>query len=360
MLFRVATLSVAFAGVLLSCPGGFAAGADAAGAEETSGTAGIVLDPEGNPVAGERVQIYLLSKSRMDSLDNMPHNVTQTVQPVQQQIWKETDENGRFSIGPLGIGEGMLSVNVEPYAQKIFAVTLPDPDIRVQLENNGATVRGMVRNASTGQPVPNARVGALPVKELSIELEAGKKSRFNQMGQLMRAETDASGQYTIDRLPPGTSVTLEAATKELVSISESPSENTVVLKAGETATAPELKIYPGHTLTGRVLDKQTGFPIPGAQVNIGLGGGTMLFSIASGKSMQPAISDGDGKYTLPFLKPWKGGIKELADDDKIDFMFVTASAPGYSQAKFTPTAARQFDPSSLTLHHDFELQPRKR
>lgn len=358
MLVRIATVAVVFAGVL-SCSEVHAA--NAAAEVETSGTAGIVLDPEGNPVAGERVQIYLLTKPEMEVSDRVPNQVIRTIQPVQSLVSRETEADGRFTVSPLAKGKGLLSVNVKPYAQKLFPVTLPDQDIRVQLENNGGTVQGTVRNASTGQPVPNARVTATPGMPVEIELEPGKPSQYSLMGQFMRAETDASGHFTIDRLPPGTTVTLDAAGNDLFSISESPSDYAVVVNAGETVTAPELEIYPGHILTGHVTDKETGQAIPDAQVAVGFGGDSnTVYSVASGKKLHPGMTDKNGKYSLSPLKPWKGGIKELADDDNVDFMFVTATAPGYRDARFTPTAPRQFDASSLTLHHDFELQPRQR
>jgi protocatechuate 3,4-dioxygenase beta subunit len=325
--------------------------------DTTTGTAGIVIDPAGNPVPDAQVQIYILSAQRPDNTPLPPGRVLASPQPV-QQLWKKSaDESGRFHLKSDEPATGVISVDHPPFAQKLFTISLPDPDLTIQLSHPDATLRGVVRNATTGEPAPHADISALPIKSVEIQLAPGKPANYSLLGQHIYTQANELGEYVLERLPVNTWVTLRATAEGLFSTDDHPlTKNAVVLQPGEAATAPDILVYPGHTLKGRVLDKQTGQPIPNASISPGLPRGAgLLGSTGSSPSRPTAISDQDGNYSLPGLKPSANTLRST-EDDHLTFLFVTATAEGYASQRFTPRAPHSFDEESLTLQHDFELE----
>jgi len=345
----------ALAGALVfSCPIVAKAQANTAPAQEKpSATTGVLLDPDGKPLAGVSGKGFLFSEPTNPGKNPPMVNGKPMVQPVQQLFSiKPTDENGRFTIDGRAKGVGSISYNYPPYATALVNVELPAQDIKVQLQKTGATVKGLVKNATTGQPAAGAHVVATPARPLEVPGIINGST----MGEMLHTETAADGSFSIDRLPEANCL-IDVRADGLVFIN-SPGHSEKDLKAGEVRNIPDLLVYPGHTLTGRILDKTTGQPVPGGEVKVGLGFSGAQ-TIAGTKSPRPTYTDESGVYTLTGMQPWKSS-PDAASQDKLKFMFVTASAPGYGQVRYTPEADRSFDSDNLTIHHDFELPPLSR
>ena len=132
----------------------------------------------------------------------------------------------------------------------------------------GGAITGTVRNAATGERVPRAKV------------------TVGQAGPGVETVADADGAYRITGLPSGTyEVEADASEADLLPAlypanrisGGRPTREpvaTVVVKAPAVSAGIDITLQPGGTITGRVIDKTTGAPIPGATITAGRGAGS--------------------------------------------------------------------------------------
>jgi hypothetical protein len=144
---RFITPAVAFAFVAIGSAVLFAQGAGS--------VRGTVIDEQGQPVAGAQV--------RCDPADGRP--------AARALLIVETDKNGRFSVGNLGLGSYKLFAMKESsgypntafgfYSNNVFpTVTLttavPGADITLRVGPSAGVLSGSVSDAVTGAPLPNS------------------------------------------------------------------------------------------------------------------------------------------------------------------------------------------------------------
>jgi len=99
------------------------------------------------------------------------------------------------------------------------------------------------------------------------------------------ARTSASGQYSIDGLPPGT---YALSTREQ-GVFHAEGERSVRVEGGRTAEGPLFRAEAGTAVSGRVLDEE-GRPAPGANVYLSL--------TASATPDQSSRAGADGRFEL--------------------------------------------------------------
>ncbi len=172
---------------------------------------------------------------------------------------------------------------------EIRANQVTHQDLQV-LRRKYARITGLVRDATTKQPIKDARVQA----------------------SFRSALTDAQGSYTIDQNPLGdrnapSQTALRARANgywdAIVDADDVP------LRADETTVAPVIEMIPvcaGATILGKVTDALTKSPIPGATVRA---------------SFVSDVTDANGDYRLEQVP--------VGDQNSPTQVTLSASAPGY-------------------------------
>lgn len=164
-------------------------------------------------------------------------------------------------------------------------------DITVTLAR-GARVSGVVTIAETGMPVEGARV----------ELIDG--SRYTT--------TDASGAYSLSRLPPMRECRIRVLMEGLTSYSSESEIAVFALVAGQHIASHNLTLKPGLSLEGVVRDRKTGGPIAGAEVKVA--------------NRETSRTDTRGAYLLRGLSAVQTQISASADGYVSDARLITPQA----------------------------------
>ena len=168
----------------------------------------------------------------------------------------------------------------------------------------GASISGRVTDAETGLPIANMEFGA----------KFGPEFENVDSEDISEARTDDSGNYVFRGLPAG-----------LIRVHVHDSQSYIVqdgdfwtetVSPGEELEGVNFSFKRGATISGRVTDVDTGFPI--SDVTVG------AERARDGTGDSDAESGDDGRYTLGGLAPGvylvtaegenKGYIRELYDD----------------------------------------------
>ena len=133
------------------------------------------------------------------------------------------------------------------YVAQTVTVNLAPGEVETvspSLTPNSATITGTVLDSVTSTPITNALVQI-----------------FNSQGVFLASVfTDMNGQYTLSGLPEGTLIVAASAADFGTGI------QTVTLTAGQTQMVPFTLTPNPVSLSGIVIDAQTGSPIVGALV----------------------------------------------------------------------------------------------
>jgi len=209
---------------------------------------GRILDESGRPLAQIPVRI-----------NQLEHEVNATsVHWSRQKLGDEpllpgavSDNGGRFEVKLPANTFAWLGTSHPDWVEKKIRVTREQDEVADTSLVRAAKVAGRVIDARTGKPLAGVTIGAFAAK--TDILESGGDD----------AKTDASGNYLIRGLRSGehTIQFLEGADKTLTA----PAYAKAILKSGETFQA-DFSLSVGRHLTGRVVDIDTGEPIPNCQV----------------------------------------------------------------------------------------------
>ena len=228
---------------------------------------GTVLDAVGAPVAGAKVRA--VSAYGMADDSNFVDAGDFSLSEDDDTFATTTDAQGRWQIGNLPVGgRARVQLEGENYAvDSAFAPIIADlattpPTITAPpsaLNQNGklraappATLTGRVLTPE-GKPVAGIGVWARPLSKQDQGYFAPQ-----------RAETDAKGEYTLQRLPEG-NYKIGLYVPHTNSLVADPSAApTVKLASGETQSVADQKLIVGGTITVQVRDANTGKPILGA------------------------------------------------------------------------------------------------
>jgi len=269
------------------------AGGSAAPADDGPVT-GVVLDPDGHPIAKATVAC--------DDRD-------QTLAAI-------TDEEGRFALAAAASGCLAVARHADFVGSERVALVAGRPNT-LRLERGGAIEGDVVDER--GAPVASFI--------LAVESYQGPANDGAPVGQT-RSIQDPRGAFTWEKLVPGRYVLTASAE------GRPPVRSRLVdVEVGRTTAHVRITLARGATLAGRVLDAATHRPVAGATVTLD------AFTAPRAQSIRPATSDEQGAYALEGTPPGPFSVRVVRD--------------GYRARIVTGLTTR----GAPTLQQDIELHP---
>ncbi len=245
--------------------------------------AGVVVDPNGKPLAGARVVYRGLSDRSLRA----DHRLDAVV----------SDKAGQFAIPALSAGSFVFTATAEGFAPgSSESIDLngrvEKTGVEVRMEP-GATLQGKVVNTA-GKPVPGARV------RVSVKTEGMR--RRGRRGGVRQIFTDDEGAYELTGLP--------RKAHDVVAVHDNASSEIHGASLGDDPFEVELNITldVDGLISGIVVDT-SGEPLPGAQVSLFPDfrkGARRSGSEWRLRGMSTALADSGGRFEI-------GGLK--ADED---------------------------------------------
>jgi hypothetical protein len=159
--------------------------------------------------------------------------------------------------------------------------------------SRGGTLTGTVRDAGTGSPLASFRV----------EVRRGLMTWAVPVGAA--TVMDASGRFEIRDLPPGPVIVTAHAPGHLPSADV---ETTIPEHPGVAEV--DLRLGTGGRIAGRVVDRETGQPLPGARIALEGDGGSEPTLLDPGAT---AIAGADGAFLLSGLPARSVSLHVAAD-----------------------------------------------
>jgi hypothetical protein len=199
-------------------------------------------------------------------------------------------------VGP----DGTYEVNgVEPgeYDVRVFVNGGGNDAVRYTVVGNatfdidlrGGTIRGVVLDAATGGPLPDARVFIVPSREM--------RTARNGM-------TDSNGRFALDLVPDGT-MDVRADREHYAPATES------VTVSGGTAAPLEIRLTRGQEAIVRIVDAQTGAPLDGSVVLLDAQKKSVGTGSGRGEDGATHIWAAAGRYTARAFV--SGYVPQMAD-----------------------------------------------
>ncbi|MEL6186563.1 MAG: carboxypeptidase regulatory-like domain-containing protein, partial [Myxococcota bacterium] len=188
-----------------------------------------------------------------------------------------TDQDGNFEIGQLAEG-GVYTIRAnrkgggDGLAEHVSAGST----VEVAIESVGS-IAGVVTLAGGGYP-----------ERFEIRAE-NKKAGVSSGDSVFRTE----GKFLLENLPAGEYEVLAGS-------SSGDAKTTVTLGEAEAKTGVKLQLVPRVTITGTLVDADTGEPVEGLKVRArgeGGGGSTFYFG-GEERTDTPDISDASGRFEL--------------------------------------------------------------
>jgi hypothetical protein len=227
----------------------------------------VVLGPEGRPAEGA-----LVSATRMG-----PRSVGDA--PSAQSV---TGADGLFTLRDLTPGRYRVAAHADGRAPASLRGILAGAEaLRLEL-TAGSSLRGCVRDASSGAPVA-------PFTVMVFE----RRSALGRVAQRSLSVVEPGGCYALDDLTPGPAAVVFSAP------GYAPSEETRVdLPAAGGEAVVDGRLVAGGRLTGRVIDDATGAPLAGAVLSVEgmLASAASTFPVLAGGE-----SDAEGRFALAGL-----------------------------------------------------------
>ncbi len=211
---------------------------------------GTVTDPQGRPVANARVYPVRTDTDERDRV----------FQAIGLQVM--TDARGQFSLRGLSVAPWELVVVAEEFApRRTPMITTEQEEVAIVLEA-GATVRGPVLDADTGERLANVQV--------QLTASTGLRGTSFSPWTTRNLSTGADGFFEANHVAPGT-YRLALATffeENFVNPTGGPNRVSVeVPRDGETI-APDFVVMRGGGISGHVLDPATKVGVDGVNVTI--------------------------------------------------------------------------------------------
>jgi len=233
--------------------------------------AGIVMDPDGHPVAKARVKAQATRVAPQE-----PYPVKFGDDSI------ETDDAGRFAFDTLRDGPHNLTVSHEAYAPAQLRDQRPgDKEIEIRLDP-GAQFEGLVLDAETGDPVPEAKISVRDVSDVTRE-----------------AFTDERGHYIVGGLSEGRAgertVNVEALGYARVS------NHPIKVEKGKLTQGVDFRLYRTGGVSGVVVN-DAGAAVIGARVFVRRQKGEegVPANLGSG------VTNVEGRFRMLTIEPGQG------------------------------------------------------
>ncbi|MBT4482486.1 MAG: redoxin domain-containing protein, partial [Candidatus Latescibacteria bacterium] len=247
---------------------------------------GIVTDSSGKPLEGAEIIPY--------EVYNGNHGVRFS---YDHPLITKTDKTGKFHLHniPNG-GYGRFFVRKEGYAQKqIKQLTEFINNRPITLEPE-VLIKGRIIFEDTGSPAKNVRVRAVQTITPMWTFET---------------VTNKNGYYTLTNLPSGKFNVYPVFNEAFPEWTAVTNDN-VYVKSGEVVENINIKLIKGGVITGRVIAKDTGKPIPNHW--IGYNDHSRAENFDSLISMYYTETDADGTFNIR-SSPGAGRIITSAPDE---------------------------------------------
>ena len=195
--------------------------------------------------------------------------------------WERTDADGRFTLS--GVAPGLFDVVAEgrgyvPHQQRVSVL---DRERVTGLEMGlgaGGTVSGRVTDAATGAPVAGATV-----RHSWVDTEFGSETVTDEQGRYRitglgegrhRLRVEVRGQNYVQQFYSGKMLRDRA--------------DLITIRGQEEISDANFSLIPGAAISGRVVDSETGRPIPGMDLRARL----------NGDDLADSTTNNDGVYVL--------------------------------------------------------------
>lgn len=264
-----------------------------------TGTArGRIVDSSGKPVSGATVNVQFLNLYG-------PKNASTylSFQKSFSDRWRATSaSDGSFEISGLPYGDGDMTVSLNDTR---FVLNWT----RLSLPTNGATngetpkplvayrkgvFKGRVIDSVTGKPVAGAAVHMVAhrIRNIAEVMELGYLS-----GTIFKTVSAADGSYTLPvdaYYGPNYDVVVRRTSPDMLG----GEMMGVKVDREKTVTLPDLRVSPGVLLTGRLLDSETGLPLPEGTLH------TDDSSQPSGVGLRDIPVNADGTFSVRVAPGW--------------------------------------------------------
>lgn len=354
-------------------------------ADDTVKFSGTVVDAQGKPVADAAVDYYRFPNSRM----------TVTIPEPETKLHTTTDNAGAyaFSVKPgpaavvahkAGLAPAWRNFESTP-AAPIEALTLTSP----------TTLAGVVVDEK-GQPLPGAEVSVAMAMDKSpgVGFAIQPNVLFGKLGaELFSTRTSADGHFRIEGFPEGGQASLQVKSPGRALRPLEMSMNGFQLPVHSGQEDIKLVTDPAANIEGQVVVRESGAPLPGAQVqllpdnNAGRFSGLPepVYSGADGSFRFTGVAGGSYRVTVRFtnqptpewiaenvpvtaaagetargvkIQASKGGTVDVTVTDKtnkkgLSGVQVNAYGEGYQQAETTGadgTAHFRLPPGQFTFY----------
>ncbi len=221
---------------------------------------GRVVDGSGRAVAGASVAVYTEARSMLAEgiVFAMAAQLTTFPSALDEAT---SDDQGWFTLKELGAGTYRLEARRAGYATRyepgvVVAEDRPARDMTIVL-GEGAAMIGVVKDES-GKPVEGARVVAVK--------DDGRRFLASSTFERDVATTDAAGRYAIETLMQGMSYRFGVLADGFATLYET---NPVELLTKKMEK--DFQLLRGGSVTGRVVRKEDGKPVSGAEVAMAVG-----------------------------------------------------------------------------------------
>lgn len=229
--------------------------------------AGQVVNENAQPVAGASVLFYPVVEAKdSQTVEVKRHETTSTA-------------SGAFELKDLAVGRWYVGAKHPEYVMAVTSVTLPTTGpLTLQLASGGATVAGRVLHKGSESPAAGLDLVFVPMPATNQALA---------VLDTPQTKSGSDGAFRLDHLSAGNyRLGLLAAKGGPPLHLARPAPGVLTLSDGET-TELVVYVYPGHTIRGRVFDKDTGENLPGAKISV------------NNSQLAPAATSGaDGTYVL--------------------------------------------------------------
>ena len=261
---------------------------------------GIVRDEKGAPVAGAQVRVMIVSGPLNGGA--LPGSGGLALPEEETAFTATSDGEGHWEIGGLTLG-GRARVQLEGAAyagaMAIAPIVAPDapPVIGMDKPKNGTIsqngeLRALPAATLTGRIVKPDGTPSEGVMVWARPLDNATTGYYNRVF----TTTDARGEYSLKRLPPGSYKVTPRTPAALSLVADNGTAPTVKVASGQTQKVPEQKLIAGGSIVVQVTDAKTGKSL----ANVGA-----IMQATDGTGMEiPLTARGDDKGRIQiYLAP---------------------------------------------------------